>query len=64
MTPLGLVEDLELERHAVAELEQRAGELWAAGGTYARRAALELRREAGDARAHVLELERRLAASS
>jgi len=59
--PLGLVEDLELERHAALELEARAGVLWAAGGLHARRAALELRADAADARAHVLELERRLA---
>jgi hypothetical protein len=62
--PLGLIEDLELERRAVVELEQRAAELWAAGGPYrshARRAALALRAEAREARAHVARLELALA---
>lgn len=66
--PLGLVEDLELERFAVVELERRAAELWAAGGLPARAAALELRRELRAARWHVyaleLELEAALAAGA
>lgn len=62
--PLGLVEDLELERFAVVELEQRAGELWAAGSLAARSAALDLRADAAKARAHVARLELTLAAAA
>lgn len=57
MIPAGLVEELELERHAVAELDARAARLWAAGGLPARAAALDDRAAAAEARAHVAALE-------
>ena len=59
--PLGLVEDLELARYAVDELERNAAELWRAGGLAARTSALGMRREADAERAHVAELELELA---
>jgi hypothetical protein len=59
--PLGLVEDLELERFAVVELERQAAELWASRSLAARGAALKLRVEAAEARAHVARLELALA---
>jgi len=62
--PAGLIEDLELERFAVAELEQRAAALWRAGSLVARAAAVAERRLAADARARVAELELRLAAAT
>jgi hypothetical protein len=55
--PRGLMEDLELERQAAAELERQADELWAAGGLAARTAALALRAEAREARVNVIRLE-------
>jgi hypothetical protein len=59
--PAGLVEDLELERFAVVELERRADELWAVGSLATRRAALDYRAQAREARAHVARLELALA---
>jgi hypothetical protein len=61
MTPAGLVEELELERFAAVELERHVAELWAVGSIVTRRAALVLRAELAEARAHVAELELALA---
>jgi hypothetical protein len=55
MTQPGLLEELALEQHAADELERQARTLWAAAGPYqqyARRAAIDLNRQAQDARAH------------
>lgn len=56
--PAGLVEELELERLAVAELEREAAAAWQAG---AYGLAQDARRLAAAARAHVAELELALA---
>jgi len=56
--PSGLVEELELERIAVLELERRRAELWTAGRHAASIAAYHERVAAS---ARVVELERRLA---
>jgi hypothetical protein len=59
--PAGLVEALELERHAARELARRADELWRAG----RHGAAYLERcLADEARRHVGELELELEAVS
>jgi hypothetical protein len=58
VTPLGLIEELELERHAVAELEHEAAVAFTRG---AYGLAFEARRDAAAARAHVAELELALA---
>ena len=59
--PSGLVEDLELERHAAAELDASAAHYFAAGTPSGRRVALAERRFAGQARARIAELEHELA---
>jgi hypothetical protein len=55
MRPLGLLEELALERSAQRELEAEAGQLWALG-RYA--AAREAKADAMAAQARVSELER------
>jgi hypothetical protein len=60
VTPAGLVEELELERHAAAELEARIAALWPA--PVAVRASLAgLRAELAEARDHIARLELALA---
>lgn len=61
MIPVGLVEELELERFAVGELERRAAAYIAVGTPTGRRAGLAERRLARGARRRVAELELELA---